>query len=71
MGHRRHQSVARLEEADTIITDSSLELAAQNQLATAVRRLILVDVATGYRRTMLDGTDDGHSVADNNLGGHG
>ncbi len=62
-------SVARLEEADTIITDSGLEFAAQNQLASAVRRLILVDVATGYRRTILEGTEDGHSVADHNLGG--
>jgi DeoR/GlpR family transcriptional regulator of sugar metabolism len=62
-------SVARLEDADTIITDSGLDLAAQNQLASAVRRLILVDVATGYRRTILEGADDGHSVADHNLGG--
>ena len=62
-------SVARLEEADTIITDSGLEFAAQNQLASAVRRLILVDVATGYRRTILEGTEDGHSVADHNPGG--
>jgi DeoR/GlpR family transcriptional regulator of sugar metabolism len=64
-------SVARLEEADTIITDSGLELAAQNQLTAAVRRLILVDVATGYRRTILEGTDDGHSAADQNPGGRG
>jgi len=62
-------SVARLEDADTINTDSGLDLAAQNQLASAVRRLILVDVATGYRRTILEGADDGHSVADHNLGG--
>ena len=64
-------SVARLEEADTIITDSGLDLTAQNQLASAVRRLILVDVATGYRRTILDGTDDGHSGADQEFGGRG
>lgn len=64
-------SVARLEEADTIITDSGLDLAAQNQLAAAVRRLILVDVATGYRRTIIEGTDDGHSAADDNPGGRG
>lgn len=64
-------SVARLEEADTIITDSGLDLAAQNQLASAVRRLILVDVATGYRRTFLEGTDEGHPAADQNPGGRG
>lgn len=40
-------SVARLEDADTIITDSGLDPAARSQLASAVRRLMLVDVATG------------------------
>jgi DeoR/GlpR family transcriptional regulator of sugar metabolism len=37
-------SMARLEDADTIITDSGLDPAARSQLASAVRRLILVDV---------------------------
>jgi DeoR/GlpR family transcriptional regulator of sugar metabolism len=40
-------SVARLDEADTIITDNGLEPAARSQIAAAVRRLMLVDVATG------------------------
>jgi DeoR/GlpR family transcriptional regulator of sugar metabolism len=40
-------SVARLEEAETIISDTGLDLAARNQLASVVRRLMLVDVATG------------------------
>jgi DeoR/GlpR family transcriptional regulator of sugar metabolism len=39
-------SVARLENADTIITDSGLDPTARGQLASAVRRLILVDVTT-------------------------
>ena len=37
-------SMARLEDADTIITDSGLDPAARSQLVSAVRRLILVDV---------------------------
>jgi DeoR/GlpR family transcriptional regulator of sugar metabolism len=40
-------SVARLEDADTIITDSGLDQAARSQLASVVRRLMLVDIATG------------------------
>ncbi len=51
-------SVARLEEADTIITDSGLDPAARQQLASPVRRLILVDVVTGERRTIVDGVDE-------------
>jgi len=39
-------SVARLENADTIITDSGLDPTARSQLASAVRRLIVVDVMT-------------------------
>ena len=54
-------SVARLEDADTIITDSALEPSAQGQLAAAVRRLILVDVATGDRRVRIDGSDEVNS----------
>jgi DeoR/GlpR family transcriptional regulator of sugar metabolism len=64
-------SVARLEEAETIITDCGLELSAQSQLAAAVRRLILVDVLTGQRRTILDGAEDGHSPEAIDAGGHG
>jgi DeoR/GlpR family transcriptional regulator of sugar metabolism len=44
-------SVARLQDADTVITDSGLDQAAQVQLASAVRRLMLVDVASGEIRT--------------------
>jgi DeoR/GlpR family transcriptional regulator of sugar metabolism len=57
-------SVARLEEADTIITDSGLDLATRQQLATAVRRLILVDVTTGERRTIVGGVEDATSPDD-------
>jgi DeoR/GlpR family transcriptional regulator of sugar metabolism len=64
-------SVARLEEAETIITDCGLDPAAQGQLATAVRRLILVDVSTGGRRTILDGAEDGGSPDDLTSGGRG
>ena len=63
-------SVARLEDADTIITDSALEPSAQGQLAAAVRRLILVDVATGDRRVRIDGSDDVNSP-DELAGGNG
>jgi len=51
-------SVARLEEADTMITDGGLDTTAREQLAAAVRRLILVDVATGERRTIVGGVDE-------------
>jgi DeoR/GlpR family transcriptional regulator of sugar metabolism len=64
-------SVARLEDVDTIITDSALESSAQGQLAAAVRRLILVDVVTGLRRTILDGVDDGRSPDELAIGGNG
>ena len=48
-------SVARLEDADTIITDSGLDLAARSQLASVVRRLMLVDIATGDVETTESG----------------
>jgi DeoR/GlpR family transcriptional regulator of sugar metabolism len=48
-------SVARLEDADTIITDSELDQAARSQLASVVRRLMLVDVATGDVQTIEGG----------------
>ena len=54
-------SVARLEEADTIITDDGLDPDALRQLSTAARRLILVDVATGERRTIVGGVDEAGS----------
>jgi DeoR/GlpR family transcriptional regulator of sugar metabolism len=44
-------SVARLQDADTVITDSGLDQAAQAQLASAVRRLMLVNAASGEIRT--------------------
>jgi DeoR/GlpR family transcriptional regulator of sugar metabolism len=52
-------SVARLEDADTIITDSGLDQAARNQMASVVRRLMLVDIATGDVET----TENGGSPA--------
>ena len=64
-------SVARLEEAETIITDCGLDPSAQSQLAATVRRLILVDVSTGRRRTILDGTEDGGPPDDITPGGRG
>ena len=48
-------SVARLEDADTIITDSGLDQGARGQLASVVRRLMLVDVATGDVQTIESG----------------
>ncbi len=56
-------SVARLEEADTIITDTGLDPAALYQLTTIVPRLILVDPATGERRTIERDSDDVDSSA--------
>jgi DeoR/GlpR family transcriptional regulator of sugar metabolism len=50
-------SVARLEDADTIVTDSSLDPGARVQMASAVRRLMLVDVATGHTQTIESGED--------------
>jgi DeoR/GlpR family transcriptional regulator of sugar metabolism len=49
-------SVARLEEAETIITDTGLDPAARSQLASVVRRLMLVDVSTGEVQT-IEGDD--------------
>lgn len=54
-------SVARLEEADTIITDDGLDPDALRQLSNAARRLILVDVAKGERRTIVGGVDEAGS----------
>jgi DeoR/GlpR family transcriptional regulator of sugar metabolism len=50
-------SVGRLDEADTIITDTGLDPTARQQLAAAVKRLILVDSATGEKRTFENGED--------------
>jgi hypothetical protein len=44
--------VAPLQDADTVVTDSGLDPAARSQLASAVRRLMLVDVATGAIQTI-------------------
>ena len=45
-------AVARLEDADTIVTDSELSPAARDEMTSAVRRLMLVDVATGDTHTI-------------------
>jgi DeoR/GlpR family transcriptional regulator of sugar metabolism len=45
-------SVARLEDADIIITDAALEPLARQQITAAVSRLILVDPATGDVETI-------------------
>ncbi len=45
-------SVARLEDADTIVTDTGLDPSACSQITTAVRRLLLADVATGNVQTI-------------------
>jgi DeoR/GlpR family transcriptional regulator of sugar metabolism len=51
-------SVARLEDADTIVSDSGLDQAARSQLASSVRRLILVDVIGGDVHIIEDGVVD-------------
>ena len=45
-------SVGRLDEAEMIITDSGLDPAACQQLASSVHRVVIVDVATGEVRTV-------------------
>ena len=60
-------SVARLENADTIITDSGLDPTARSQLASAVRRLIVVDVMTHDVLTFEGG--DGQSAGPLKPGG--
>ncbi len=62
-------SVARLEQAETIITDTGLESAARSQIAASVRRLMLVDVASGEVRTIEGG--DGHESPPARIEGHG
>ena len=59
-------SVARLDEADTIITDTGLDTAARHQLSSVIRRLMLVDVTTGDVRT-IEGEDGRSSLTP---GGH-
>lgn len=55
-------SVARLEESDTIVSDSGLDSAARDELAAVVARLMLVDVATGELRVIEgeEGRPPGH-----------
>ena len=60
-------SVARLENADTVITDSGLDPAARSQLASAVRRLIVVDVTT--RDVLILEGGDGHPAGAVKSGG--
>jgi DeoR/GlpR family transcriptional regulator of sugar metabolism len=62
-------AVGRLEEADTLITDSGLDPSAQSLLSTLLHRLILVDVATGERRTIQ--ADAEHPVELPPTGGRG
>jgi DeoR/GlpR family transcriptional regulator of sugar metabolism len=62
-------SVARLEQAETIITDAGLDSAARIQLASSVRRLMLVEVASGEIRSIEGGDGQGPPPAWS--GGHG
>ena len=52
-------SVARLEDAETIVTDTGLDFAARSQIASVVQRLMLVDAATGHTQTIENGDGDG------------
>ena len=49
-------SVARLADADTVITDTGLDSVARSQLASSVRRLILVDVI-GHEVHIIEGAE--------------
>ena len=57
-------SMARLEGADTIITDSALDAAARSQVAAAVRRLMLVDPLSGDVHVVEEGQsrDERHAA---------
>jgi DeoR/GlpR family transcriptional regulator of sugar metabolism len=59
-------SVARLADADTIITDSGLDPAARSQLTSAVRRVILVDAITRDVHVIEDG--EGNHVSPPSVG---
>ena len=48
-------SVARLEDAETIVTDTGLDFAARSQISSVVQRLMLVDIATGDTQTIENG----------------
>ena len=50
-------SVARLDGADTIITDTGLDPAARDQISSSVRRLMLVDPASGGVSVFEGGAD--------------
>ncbi len=58
-------SICRLEEAHALITDSGLDPASIGPLAAAVRRLVIVDIATGEQRTI----DGGRGMASGPTGG--
>ena len=61
-------SVGRLDEADTIITDTGLDAFARSQIAATVRRMILIDVVSGERMTV-ENERDGDSRARDGEGG--
>jgi DeoR/GlpR family transcriptional regulator of sugar metabolism len=61
-------SVGRLEEADTIVTDAGLDHTARGQIASVVRRLILVDPTTGERWTV-ENPGDADGAAHDRSGG--
>jgi DeoR/GlpR family transcriptional regulator of sugar metabolism len=63
-------SVGRLEEADTVITDTGLDPVARSQVAATVRRLILVDPSSGERWTLENTTDGGASSSERDGAGH-
>jgi DeoR/GlpR family transcriptional regulator of sugar metabolism len=50
-------AVARLEDADTVITDTGLDSAARTLIAAAVRNLVLVDPATGDAQVFGEDSD--------------
>lgn len=52
-------AVARLEDVDTMITDSGLDAEATRHLAAAVRRLLVVDTSSGTIQSM-DGGEPPH-----------
>jgi DeoR/GlpR family transcriptional regulator of sugar metabolism len=50
-------AVSRLEDVDTVITDTGLEPAARALIAAAVRKLVLVDAATGDAQVFGEDSD--------------
>ncbi len=55
-------SIGRLEEVDVVVSDSGLDSAAIDALASSVPHVIIVDIHTGERRMIDDASSSGHQA---------